>query len=55
MSTLVNIRANFQSRAKQQSFSQGSCFTNVYLKPATQTDHAKKRCNEKENIISFSH
>ena len=53
-STLVNIRANFQSCAKQPSSSQGSSFTDVYLQPAIQTDHEKKWCIEKENIISFS-
>ena len=42
-STLVNICANFQSCARQQSSSQESRFTDVYLKPATQTDHAKKK------------
>ena len=42
-STLVNIWANFQSCARQQSSSQESRFTDVYLKPATQTDHAKKK------------
>ena len=49
----INIRVNFQLLARQQSSSQGSSFTDVSLKPATQTDHAKKWYNEKENILSF--
>ena len=42
-STSVNIWANFQSRARQPSSSQESRFTDVYLKPATQIDQAKKK------------
>ena len=53
MSTLVNIRANFQSCARQQSSWQGSCFTDVYLKPATQTDHAKKWCMKRKIFSLF--
>ena len=42
-STLVNIRANFQSHARQRSSSQGSSFTNVSLTHGAEKTQRLKR------------